>query len=415
MSVTISSLVSNLNTYLGDSSTDRISDAERYQYLTEATIWLQESLGNEHQDVTYDFDYYDTVNYYNVTGILPDLTEAVDLRCEAGKNYNPFIYKSGKELSTEIANRAMEASYSIERHDREAFLVVNYQGGKSAAQISSFDSFTADGGTWEVDAVNSDATTLVLDTIEKKEGSASFKFDVDVSQSANNRATILNTTQTTRNLADYEDLAAWFFWVYIPDTTYFSSVSLFWGSDTSNFWSGTATTDFNGNAFVDGWNRVKIDWRQATMTLVPDSANVDYIRVDLNYTSSQADAQNFRIDDLKLILPEHLTFIYTTWNVGETSGGTGLTAFTAGTDVPFFSAQYDGYRYAVAHKAASLAFYNLRVTDQAASEEVEAIKAFNRQKKMFPISKVQETRSFKPVGVNFRRRRYGQFRGSIRG
>lgn len=414
MSVTISSLVSNLNTYLGDSSTDRISDAERYQYLTEATIWLQESLGNEHQDVTYDFDYYDTVHYYNVTGILPDLTEAVDLRCETGKNYNPFIYKSGKELSTEIANYAMESSYSIERHDREAFLVVNYQGGKSAAQISSFDSFTADGGTWEVDAVNSDATALVLDTIEKKEGTASFKFDVDVSQSANNRATILDTTQTTRNLADYEDLAAWFFWVYIPDTTYFSSVTLFWGSDTSNYWSGTATTDFNGNAFAEGWNRVKIDWRNATMTSTPDSSEIDYIRVDFNYTSSQADDQNFRLDDLKLILPQHLTFIYTTWNVGESSVGAGLTAFTAGTDVPFFSGQYDGYRYAVAHKAASLAFYNLRVTDQAASEEVEAIKAFNRQKKMFPISKVQETRSFKPVGVNFRRRRYGMFRGSIR-
>jgi len=414
MSVTLSSLFTNFNTYVGDSSTDRISDAERYQYLTEATIWLMESLGNEHQDVTYDFDYYDTVNYYDVTGVLPDLTEAVDLRAEAGKNYNPFTYKSGKELSVEIANKAMEPSYSIERHNKDAFLVVNYQPVKRAAQISSFDSLTADGGTWEADTSTSDATSLALDTIEYKEGSASFKFNVDVSQSGNNRATIQNTTLTSRDFSDYEDLAAWFFWVYIPDETYFSSVTLFWGSDTSNYWSATATTDYNNNAWVEGWNRVKVVWSAATATGTPDSSAVDYIRVDYNYTGSQTDDNNFRLDDLKLIIPEQLTFYYTTWNVGANSSGTGLTAFTASTDVPFFSAQYDGYRYAVAHKAASLAFYNLRLKEDGASEEVEAIKAFNRQKKMFPISKVQETRSFKPVGVNFRRRRYGQFRGSIR-
>lgn len=412
MAVTIASLKTNLNTYVGDGSTDRIADSERYQYLTEAATWLQESLGNEHQDVTYDFDYFDTVHYYKVTSVIPDLTEAVDLRREEGHNYTPFTYKSGRELSQEISEKAMEPSYSIERLNKDAFLVVNLQQCKhKAQQVSSFENLTSDGGTWAVDAVNSDATNLTIDTNEFKEGSASFNFDVTVGQSVNNRATIQNASLTSRNYTAQEDLASWIFWVYLPDVSHFSSVTFYWGSSSSNYWSATVTADMNGNAFVDGWNRLQVDWRGSTVTGTPVSSAISFMRFDFNYTSSQVSDTDFRIDDLKLIIPQTLTFYYTTWFVGTSAGGTDISAFTADTDVPFFSGQYDGYRYAVAHMAASLAFYNLRLPDQGAGEEDKALKAFKRQQTMFPIAKVKETKSFKVVGVNFRRGRYRGRRG----
>lgn len=407
MAVTIASLSTNFDTFLGDGTTDRVTDAERYQYLTEAVIWLQESLGNEHQDVTHEFDYFDTVHEYKMTSVLPDVTEVVELRREEEWNYTPFAYKSGRELAQEISAVDMEPSFSIERYDANTYLVVNLQACQNKAQqISSFDSLTADGGTWEVDSTNSDATNLTIDTVEFKEGNACFNFDIDVSQSGNNRATIQNTELTSLDLSDYEDLASWVFRVYIPDNTYTSSVTIYWGSDTSNYWSATVTTDLNSNALADGWNRLKVAWANATATGTPDASAIDYIRIDINFGASQGDDTDYRLDDLKLIIPEKLKLIYTSWYVGHNSGGTDLTAFTADTDVPFFSGQYDGYRYAVAHYAASLAFYNLRLRDEAVAEETQAVKAFNRQKKMFPISKVKETKSFKPLGLNFRRGRY---------
>jgi hypothetical protein len=407
MSVTIASLKTNFDTYIGDSSTDRVSDAERYQYLTEATVWLQETLGNEHQDVTYDFDYFDTVHYYKVTSVVPDLTEAVELRREEGLNYTPFAYKSARELAQEISSYATEPSYSIERHDRDAFLAVNLlQCKNKAQQISSFDSLTADGGTWVADTTTSDATNLTIDTTDKKEGTASFNFDIDVSQSVNNRATISNSGLTSRNLSDSEDLASWFFRISIPDVTYFSSVTMYWGSSSSNYWSATTTTDLDGNPFVDGWNRLRIDWRNSSVTGTPDASAITFMRFDFNFTASQADDTDWKIDDLKLAVPETLTLFYTTWFVGTSNAGANISSFTATTDVPFFSGQYDGYRYAIAHMAASYAFYALRLPDQGAGEEVQALKAFNRQRKMFPISKVQQTKSFKPMSVNFRRGRY---------
>lgn len=408
MAVSISSLKTNLNTYIADASTDRISDAERYQYLTEATFWLAESLGNEHQDASFEFDYFDTVHEYKTTTSIPDLTEAVELRRAEDLNYYPFVYKSSREVTQEISAKDHEASYSIERRDRNSYLLVNLQDCKhTAAQISSFDSLTSDGGTWEVDGSTSDAINLTIDNTEYKEGNGCFNFDVDVSVSGNNRATIQNTALTSRDFTKYEDLASFIFRIYVPDVTYFSSITLRWGSGTSDYWSATATTDLNGNAFVDGWNRLKINWIDATATGTPDVADITYIRFDYNYGASQADDTDYRLDDLKLVLPERLTFLYTTWYVGQNNSGTEISAFTADTDVPFFSGQYDGYRYAVSHYAASLALYNLRLGDQAEKEETKAIQAFNRQKKMFPISKVKETKSFKPVGVNFRRGRYG--------
>ena len=80
MAVTLNSIKTNLDTYLGDSTNDRITEAERFQFITEATSWLSEELGNEHSNVTYTLDFIDTVNYYKVTSSVADLLIGADLR-----------------------------------------------------------------------------------------------------------------------------------------------------------------------------------------------------------------------------------------------------------------------------------------------------------------------------------------------
>lgn len=405
MAVTVTNLITNLDTYIGDTSTDRISTAERYQFLTEGTVWLQEELGNDHMIKTYTLPYFDSVYYYEVTTALASMLEGADLRREEQYQYQSFAHKSSRELAEEIGQKATESSWAIERKDNDAYLVINHKSRFNAQNISSMDSITADGGTWAVDSTNSDATNLTVDTVEYKEGSASFNFDVDVSQSGNNRATIQNSTLTSLDLSSYEDLASWLLRVYIPDVTYVSSYTLYWGSSTSDYWSTTVTTDINGNALADEWNRLKFTWSSATQTGTPDVEAIDFIRIDVNYTGSQTDDTDFRLDDLKLVRPENLTFHYTSWYVGTNSGGTNLVAYTAGTDVPFFSGQYDQYKFAVAHMAASKALYGpLQIPQLGQIHEVEAIKALNRVRKLIPASVTKETKSMKVLGVNFRRR-----------
>lgn len=410
MSVTVANIVTNVDSYISDTSTDRITSAERLQYITEAVLWLQESLQNDHLNASYDLSYFDTVNRYKITTAVPDVLDVCDLRRGIDDQTISFSRKSTRELYEEIGVNFGESSYALERVDSNWYLLVNHASKYPALLVGKCDSLTGDGGTWEADTTNSDATNVTADSNEFTEGSGSINFDADVSQSGNNRATIFNDELTSQDLTDYEDLASFIVDVYIPDVTNFTSVTFYWGSSSTAYWSVTATTDINSNAFVAGWNTVKFSWASATMTSTPDVTAIDYLRIDFNYGAGQGDDTDFRIDNIRVVRPETLKFIYTSWSVGTNSGGTDLYAFTATTDIPFFSGKYDQYKYAVAHKAASLIFRTLRLKQESADEEMEAERALIRARKIVPSSTTPELHSFKVRGVNFNKTRFKRTR-----
>ena len=404
MAITIANLISNFDTYLGDTSNDRVTAAERLQYITEATLWVQEELQNDLQNVTYTLNYFDSIHYYKATTALADLLEGADLRRGEADQEESFTHKSARELAEEVGQNFGESSWAIERRDRNSYLVVNHDSKYSALILSGFDSTTDGGGTWALDATNGDGVSLTVDTNEFKQGSASLNFDITVAQSANNKVILSNSTLNAQDLSDYEDISSFLLDVYIPSATYTSSFTLYWGSDSTNYWSATVTTDINGGAWATGWNTVKVNWADATKTLSPDASATDYIQIDLNYTASQGDDTDYRYDNLRIVRPEKLTFHYLSWYVGDTSASdtTKLTAFAATTNVPYFSGQYDQYKFPVAHKAASLAFKALRLKQESLDEEKEAKESIDRLLKIHPQSKTPEVKSFKVRGLNFR-------------
>lgn len=413
MAITIADIQTNLNTYIGDTSTDRISAAERLQAITEATVWLQEELQNDHSIDTYALSYFDTVHEYKVTTAVADLLQSADLRRNEFHQGDSFAHKSSREMAVEIGQGFEESSFAIERRDGGAYLEVNHTSTYLAKIITNFDSITDGGGTWAVDSTNSDATNLTVDSAEFRYGNASLNFDATVAQSGNNRATIINSTLSSINLSDYINLSSFIMEVYVLDVTAFSSVSLFWGSSATAYWSSTVTTDINGNAFVNGWNRVKFDWATATKTSTPDETALTYIRIDMNYTGGQANTTDFRVDYLRVVRPEILTFYYTSWAVGQTSASvsTKIYAFTATTNVPFFSGQYDQYKFAVAHKAAAILFMSpLRLQSQSIGEQQQADAQIKRLRNIIPKSANPELHSFKINGVSFRKNRRGDGR-----
>jgi len=399
MSLTTATIQTITNSIIGDDSTDRISAAERLEAMSEATVWVQEELGNDLQNYTQEIEYFDTVNYYKVTTDIADLLEGGDLRRSKDEQDKSFTHKSSRELAEEIGQGSGESSWTIERRDTDTFVGINHGSKYTANIIENCDSLT-NSGTWAVDATNSDAKNLTLDEEEFKTGTGSFNFDLDVSQSANHYATIQNTTMTAVNLTEYEDISSWLFQVYIPDSTYTTSFTLYWGDDTSNYWSATATTDIDGSAWADGWNRVKIKWEDATKTGTPAVASMNYVGIKMIYNSSQGDDTDYRIDDLILCRPEKLIFHYITWKLGVDDSGDDVFVFGATTDVPYFSGMYDQLKYPVAHKAASLLFRALRLKNEADEEEDEAYKSLKKIKRLIPSSKTKEVKSFKILGNN---------------
>lgn len=406
MAITVQDMQDDMNTYIGDSSTNSITAVQRLSAISEATARLSKEIQNDHMIDTVDVNHLDTVFYYKITTTVPDLIEPVDLRIKRIDQHTiPATRKGGRELLAEIGSGDTEFSYAIERRNNNQYLVINFSGRFQSTNVSGFDATDDGGGTWVVDSSNSDATNITIDTNEFLEGSASLNFDIDVSQSGNDKATIQNTTLTALDLSSLEDLGEWIFDVYIPDVTNFSSITFYWGSDTSNYWSATNSTDIDGSAFINGWNRIKVAWSEATKTLSPDVTAIDYIAFDYNYTNSQTDDTDFRLDDLRIVRPEAMRFYYLSWDVGESSGGTAITEFANTTDVPFFSGHYDHYRYYVAHKSAGILFRAMHQYEEGQFEELEAQRELDKIVKIFPQSKAPEVKSFKVHGVNLTGRR----------
>ena len=412
MSITVNNIQTQLNTYISDSSTDRVTAAERLQYITEGTIWLQTQLDNDHSIRTYSVSFFDTLYSYKLNAAVSDILESNALRRATSETNIELTRRDAKQVLTDVSNDAQESTYALERRDSNLYLVVNHDSKYPALQVTTFDSLTSNGGTWEADTVNSDATNVAIDTVDGSNSTTGcLSFDVDVSQSANNRATIYNDDLTTEDLTNDKDLSSWIIDIKFPIVTYLSSVTFYWGSSSSNYYSVTQTTNYDGSAFTaDFLNTLKFAWLGATVTGTPDDENINFIRIDINYTGSQADATSYKLDNLRLVRPEKLTLHYTSWNVGTDTGGTQLKVFAATTDIPYFSGQYDQYLYAVAHKSAALTFRALRLYNEADKEETEAINEMNRIRKVIPKSRPPELKSFKVRGISFRGRRRRGFR-----
>ena len=409
MAITIADIIIPYDTFIGDTSNDRVSAAERLQYLTESTMWLSTELDNDHSVKTYSVSYFDTINSYKLNAALTDVLEGNALRRATSENNIDMTRKDSRQVMIDISNSAEESSYSLERKNENLFLAVNHDSKYRAMQVSSLASLTADGGTWEADETNSDALDLEADSVDGSNGTnGCLKFDIDVSQSVNNRGTIFNDEFTEGDLTEEEDLSSWLLDVKFPEVTNITSVTFYWGSDSSNYWSVTSTTNQDGGAFTaDFDNTVKFTWQGATKTGSPDVTAIDYLRIDINYGAGQTDATSFKVDNLRLVRPESLKFYYTSWNGGADTAGDQIKKFGATTDVPYFSGQYDQYLYAVAHKAASLTFRALRLYGEADREELEATREMDRIRQVIPKSRPGEAKNFKVLGISFggRRRR----------
>ena len=405
---TVAEIQTKVNQYFRDSSTNSVSAANRLAAISEAVQQLMTEYGFDQSNLSYEFDYLDGVHYYDITTVTPYMLDPVDLKREVGLQSGLqdryFSRKTAREIEIEIDTQDGERSFSIENVDGKTWLIINYSPKYRKLNVEPFNALNGD-GLWVADTVNSDATNVTLDSNEFKEGNASLNFDIDVSQSGNDLATVYNSTRKASDFTNYENLASWLMWFYIPDSTDITSISIKWGSSTSAYWLNTTTTDIGGNALADGWNRLRIDWESSSMVGSPDVSDITYIAISVNYAGTQVDDTDFRVDELILSRPETLELTYNSWKIGRSNVGADLTAFTATTDIPFYSGQFDFFNNYVAHKAASILFRSVGLPNDALAEDGDAEKEKLNLKKRFPDTSLEKTRSFKVSGIHRRTNR----------
>jgi hypothetical protein len=186
-----------------------------------------------------------------------------------------------------------QSSFSIQFDSGTKTIRIANQNATAGAKLNTCDTLTGN-GTW---AVSGDASNLTIDNVDYVETSGSLKFDL---ASSGSQGIITNSDMTAIDLTDHENQSAIFFYVYLQTASVFTSVEIRWGSDASNYWSRTLTTDAQGNSLQNGWNLMKAEWNGATETGSPDVENVDYIQVLYNYDGTEQ--TGVKLDNIVSIL-----------------------------------------------------------------------------------------------------------------
>lgn len=189
--------------------------------------------------------------------------------------------------------------------------------------FNNCDSLT-DNGTW---SASGGATNLELDEVYTLGNSASLKFDVGSSGGylENSDMTAIDLTTHLLNGAEFAGF-------YIPDSdalAALTSLTLRWGSSSSDYYSKTITQAFNG-AFKVGWNVIQFNCVGLTATGSPDITAYDYLRFAVVTTSA---VTGFRLSTIISKLPTIYEMSYYSKYLFRTSAGVWQERITDDTNI----------------------------------------------------------------------------------
>lgn len=268
-----------------------------------------------------EFEYLSGETDYSIENNLKitDFKQPWDLRFiedNQVSNISEFEEIDSKKFTIKKGQRLLGNFYTIEDRDNDKILRIISNFNRGSEVVHEMDSLTTN-GTWASDTTSSDATTLSVDETRAKTGSGSFKFNIDVSQSTNDYARIYTSTDLTTGIdaSDYEGIGSLRFWLDLKSFSatqlgYITNIELRWGTDSSNYWSQTTDTNITGGDFASAWNRLNFNWGDATKVGSPDSSDMVYYDIRINYSSSMTDVSNVRVDQIKIFDPQDMEWVY---------------------------------------------------------------------------------------------------------
>jgi len=199
----------------------------------------------------------------------------------------------------EYNNSSVTAPSALTEYAQRFFLNAGFKTAATYTTLHNCDTYDGD-GTW---VGTNDATTVATDAATYKAGAGSVSFTVDVSNSTSNKATLTNPDMTSVDASTpILNDSGIIMWVYLTDASEIRSIELKFGSSSANYYAVKQyKTDVQGNAYADGWNRIFIPTLNRQTVGTPDMSAVDYLQVNIEFDSSEADQASCRIDNIQIV------------------------------------------------------------------------------------------------------------------
>jgi len=324
--MTVDKILNKINDFLGYSGTD--TTTEQNQKISAVDSALSFMLGEfdfENSTTTTTLEFSEDQLVYSLPS---DFVYLISLAYD--NSAEPYISENNRrdwsyetpEILIKLGRRPADAVlYSLEGN-KIYILSKNVYPPLSIDKCEKTDNWS----------VLNDAVNLGTSSAFKKEGDKSIKFDINVTASALDRASLKRTFSPSLNLQTYENKGSFTLWLYIQQTTNLTSISFNWATDAANYYKTTVTKQADGTSFAIGWNFLKFNWKDATIVGSPDPQNITYIQLDIDYTASFTSSNNWFLDDIKVLVYDPIVVKYYTNLVVKDSAGNFKSQVTDITD-----------------------------------------------------------------------------------
>jgi hypothetical protein len=230
---------------------------------------------------------------------------------------------------TEFDIKRQRGMVAIDDFNGTRVLKISSNVSDKTLLLSELDSTTSGGGTWT--AVG-DAVSIEADADDYIKGNGSLKFAI--SAAAGTTAGIHNTGLSTFDMTDYlNGNGAAFVWHKITSTTGLTNIILKIGSDSSNYYSKTITTQADGTAFTTGWNLLKFDLTSLSTTGTPTDTSGTFAALYMTKTTGKVSESDYKFDWLVLKVGKTADVKYYSKYGWQTAAGAYIENSTEDTDV----------------------------------------------------------------------------------
>lgn len=272
---------------------------------------------------------YDGVTEYNApTGLKGK--KIIDFRPQVNRAQSDNL---GNRLSKDFDMQEWGDWFTVMDDGGTKYLRVKAPLTPAASSVDPMDDDTS----W---TASGDASALTVDDLYSVSNGDSLKFTL---AAAGASAILTNSAIVTSDLSDWESVASFFLWVYLPTATAITSVTLRFGTSATKYWEATGAIH-QGSQRI-GWNLFRFDWATATKTVAPNTPNsaaITYVRLAFAYGGTAA---VIRVDKLFASLPKIWDVEYYSKFLFSDAGTWQETVTDTSTTINLDTASYNLFLY----------------------------------------------------------------------
>lgn len=362
--ITFQDILDTQDDYMANYTTGNVDNNQRMRQANRSIEWWQRRITLPSDKKIQNILFYEDTLFYDTED---DFTEPLGLFYHdsqfningMGWEYRPdteILHRLGSNIDTKYW-----AFTSINSLKQVMILGPNLNSGAILDPLNVIGSWVA----------QSDASGLVVDTNQYKEGGASLAFNM--TQTVANRGSLYNASFNFDFRNFHQFMAMFKMWVFMAGTN-FTTIDLNFFSSVSDYYKITASVQSDGTPFLAGqWNLLKWAFSDAITVGSPNDSAINAIRIDFNEGVGFGSVMNMRVDDLYAVLPDSLDLIYTTNIKGtDSSGLIDKIKLDDPSDIPAFGAFAPDLVDAIAMRGALMLtpqlrknpeFYNLYIQE----------------------------------------------------